>query len=54
MLRSLRASGDFDAYWEFHENAEHRRNHADRYAGPPPPTILPPKVARRGHLRLVT
>jgi hypothetical protein len=34
--------------------ASHLRNHADLYAGPPPPTILPPKVARRGHLRLVS
>jgi hypothetical protein len=53
-LRSLCASGDFDAYWGFHENAEYLRNHADLYTGPPPPTILPPKVARRGHLRLVS
>jgi hypothetical protein len=52
-LRSLRASGDLDAYWAFHENADHVRNHLDLYAGPPPATILPLKVARGGHLSLV-
>lgn len=52
-LRSLRASGDFDAYWTFHENAEHRRNHLDLYAAAPPPTVLPLKVVSRPHLRLV-
>ena len=31
-LRALRASGDFDAYWEFHEAREYQRNHAERYA----------------------
>ena len=44
-LRALRASGDFDAYWDFHEAREYERNHAQRYAdgivppvtGPPPP-----------------
>ena len=34
-LRSLRSSGDFDDYWRFHLEAEHRRNHASRYANPP-------------------
>jgi hypothetical protein len=53
-LRSLRSSGDFDAYWTFHENAEYIRNHADLYAGAPPATVLPLKVAPRAHLRLVT
>ena len=32
-LRALRASGDFDAYWDFHEAREYERNHAQRYAG---------------------
>ena len=27
-LRALRASGDFDAYWTFHEAREYERNHA--------------------------
>jgi len=31
-LRALVQSGDFDAYWRFHEAAEQRRNHADHYA----------------------
>jgi len=31
-LRALRASGDFDAYWRFHEAREYQRNHAERYA----------------------
>jgi hypothetical protein len=34
-LRSLRSSGDFDEYWRFHLQAEHRRNHAARYAHAP-------------------
>lgn len=31
-LRALRSSGDFDAYWSFHEAQEFRRNHAANYA----------------------
>jgi len=31
-LRSLRSSGDFDAYWSFHREREYQRNHASRYA----------------------
>jgi hypothetical protein len=31
-LRSLAASGDFDAYWNFHLAREHHRNHVSRYA----------------------
>jgi hypothetical protein len=34
-LRSLRSSGDFDDYWTFHLQTEHRRNHASRYATKP-------------------
>ncbi|MGH8634551.1 MAG: ISKra4 family transposase [Burkholderiales bacterium] len=52
-LRSIRSSGDFDAYWAFHESAENVRNHLDLYRGAPPPTILPLYVHGRGHLRLV-
>ena len=29
-LRALRASGDFDAYWDFHEAREYERNHGRR------------------------
>lgn len=49
-LRSLRASGDFDAYWLFHLQQEHSRNHAARYAGAAIPDPLP---ARGRHLRAV-
>jgi hypothetical protein len=31
-LRSLRASGDFDEYWEFHLQQEYERHHATHYA----------------------
>ena len=42
-LRALRASGDFDAYWTFHEAREYERNHAQRYAdGIVPPVADPP------------
>lgn len=30
-LRSLRASGDFKEYWEFHEKQEFTRNHGSKY-----------------------
>ncbi|MEK7699126.1 MAG: ISKra4 family transposase [Planctomycetota bacterium] len=30
-LRSLRASGDFDEYWAFHEKKELERNHTNKY-----------------------
>lgn len=33
-LRSLRSSGDFDRYWEFHEDQEYLRNHFSQYANP--------------------
>jgi hypothetical protein len=38
-LRSLRASGDFDAYWHFHEQQEYRRHHAAHYADQQVPPI---------------
>jgi hypothetical protein len=31
-IRSLRSSGDFDAYWKFHRKQELQRNHSCRYA----------------------
>jgi hypothetical protein len=31
-LRSLRSSGDFEAYWRFHKEQELHRNHLSRYA----------------------
>ena len=50
-LRALRASGDFDAYWDFHEAREYERNHAQRYAGKhrrsePPPSPASPRLRR--------
>ena len=46
-LRALRASGDFDAYWDFHEAREYERNHAQRYADRiAPPVTEPPSSAR--------
>ena len=44
-LRSIRSSGAFDEYWRFHLEAEHLRNHAPRYANPPPsPNREKPKL----------
>ena len=40
-LRALRASGDFDAYWDFHEAREYERNHAQRYADGIAPPVAP-------------
>jgi hypothetical protein len=33
-LRSLRSSGDFEAYWAYHETRELERNHRSRYGMP--------------------
>jgi hypothetical protein len=33
-LRSLRAGGDFEAYWCFHKEQERHQNHLSRYADP--------------------
>jgi hypothetical protein len=41
-LRAVRASGDFDAYWEFHLAQEAARNHAARFADGAVPDPLPP------------
>jgi hypothetical protein len=47
-LRSLRASGDFDAYWTFHLEQEHSRNHRPSYAdGRIPFPLLPARPALR-------
>lgn len=40
-LRAVRASGDFDAYWQFHLAREKHRNHASRYADEVIPDPLP-------------
>ena len=53
-LRALRASGDFDAYWDFHEAREYERNHAQRYAdGIAPPVSEPPPSPASPRLRRV-
>jgi len=49
-LRALRASGDFDDYWQFHLAKEHERTHRSRYADGAIPNPLPPT---RPHLKLV-
>jgi hypothetical protein len=49
-LRALRASGDFDDYWQFHVAKEHARTHALRYADGVVPNPLPPP---RPHLKIV-
>jgi len=51
-LRSLRASGDFEAYWRFHLKREHGRNHVAHYAGPIPTPSMPSSPSR-AHLRVV-
>lgn len=38
-LRALRTSGDFEAYWRFHEAQEHQRNHAAHYANGEVPAL---------------
>ena len=57
--RSLRASGDWDAYWRHHEQHAHTRHHATQYAHGAIPSLTPPvSPARRKvkppHLRVVT
>ena len=31
-LRALRSNGDFDTYWRYHLDEEHRRVHQSQYA----------------------
>jgi hypothetical protein len=45
-LRAVRASGDFDAYWQFHLARDHERNHASRYENAEIPEPLPPAKPR--------
>jgi hypothetical protein len=53
-LRALRSSGDFDAYWDFHERQEHQRNHRSNYFDAAiPRTIRPTRGQNRRHLTLV-
>ncbi len=46
-LRALRASGDFDEYWHFHESREYERNHAALYSGGEVPTTKKQKPQQR-------
>src|SRR5262252_1115171 len=54
-LRSLRASGDFDEYWEFHLQQEYKRNHEARYENghAPLPNPAPGSKPKAPHLRVV-
>lgn len=45
-LRAVRASGDFDAYWQFHLARDKDRNHASRYEQGEIPDPLPPPRPR--------
>lgn len=49
-LRALRSSGDFDAYWRFHEQQEYLRQHAARYADG---QVVPIRARQRRHLKRV-
>lgn len=49
-LRALRASGDFDDYWQFHLANDRERTHRSRYAFGAIPNPQPPS---RSHLKLV-
>jgi len=54
-LRALRSSGDFDAYWTYHEAKEFERNHVARYAGGDIPSTKKPETgAKRPQLRVLT
>lgn len=52
-LRSLRASGDFDEYWAFHEQQEHQRHHASTYENGQVPDLRSTSESPHGHLKLV-
>jgi len=52
-LRALRSSGDFEEYWEFHEEKEAQRNHHSRYAGGRAPALRHPRPRCRPNLRVV-
>jgi len=52
-LRSLRASGDFDEYWEFHLQQEYKRNHQARYKNGEVPEPVPKGETKGSRLRLM-
>lgn len=49
-LRALRTSGDFEAYWPFHEEQEYLRNHVARYADG---NVTPVRGPAKRHLHRV-
>ena len=49
-LRALWASGDFEAYWLFHEKQEYSRNHAAHYVDG---KVVPLRGSTRRHLKRV-
>lgn len=51
-LRALRASGDFDQYWSFHEQQQLSNRHA-AYADELAPPVSPPRPRGRPQLRVV-
>jgi hypothetical protein len=51
-LRALRASGDFEEYWRFHEAREQERNHLSRYRDNRLPEIIRPDLPNRRTSRL--
>jgi hypothetical protein len=46
-LRSLRASGDWEDYWRYHEQKELERNHGSKYAQGIAPRLTPVSPASR-------
>jgi hypothetical protein len=51
--RALRASGDFDEYWQFHLQREYERQHVSKYADGIVPELRSNRIANSSHLRLV-
>ena len=50
-LRAIDASGDTDAYWDYHIRQEHQRNHLSRYQQPRPRRLtLTPKEPHPCHI----
>ena len=49
-LRALRSSGDFDEYWQYHENQEYQRNHVAHYADN---KVVPVQGRKRPTLRRI-
>ena len=54
-LQSVRSSGDFERYWEFHLQQEYQPQHVSRYADGDVPQLqpLPERSGKSTHLRLV-